>query len=376
MESGVQNLKISDIAKAFSVKELTHQIEFASMPEGLKSIDGWELFWRTIDDLWTRSPINDRNQNKQLLQKISIAFGTDGNLWPPNELFFANQDSKDLFSRISPVIWYQSKSNNASFFSELVPHFSLVNGLDLLKAAEESLPDLWERELFSPRGMVEWFDNHRLEINPYLVNKIRNLSIWPTAEGELKPLSELFLTGDFDDPLNLARLVDLEELGGERDFLERHLNVTRLDFITYVRDWVPSVIHQRELILKEKFSLVRILAENLGRLRDHQDIRSILEHLPIVWCGGEEFHPATNVWFDSKKYEMFWDQKLSWQACLSNSQNQLESFISGLVFLLSQNQMTSLIGLRRLSKKLQSSKRTAYWKANRLYRIKMDFLGG
>ena len=149
--------------------------------------------------------------------------------------------------------------------------------------------------------MLEWFEKHRYEINNDSVQKIRELSIWPTANGELNPLSELYLAGDFDDPLRLAQLVDLDSLGGGRDLLERVLSVTQLDFITYVRDWVPSILQHRELQLEEKFKLIRILAENLGRLRDHQDIRSTLSELSLVWCGAEDFYPASIVWFDSKE---------------------------------------------------------------------------
>ena len=79
------------------------------------------------------------------------------------------------------------------------------------------------------------------------------------------------------------------------------LGVSELDFITYIEDWVPSLINNNDLKLTEKFRLIDILAENLGKLRDHHEIKSILSQLPIVWCGGEEFYPAKKVWFESKQ---------------------------------------------------------------------------
>jgi hypothetical protein len=181
----------------------------------------------------------------------------------------------------------------------LIPQFTLADGLELLNQAEEILSDYWKEKIFSPKEILEWFEKRRSEINYSSVQQIRSLSIWPTAEGGLKPLAGLYLAGDFEDPLRLAQLVDLEALGGGRDFLERVLDVAQLDFLTYVREWVPSVISQRELKLNERIELIRILAENLGKLRDYQDIRTTLTALPIVWCGGEEFHPASIVWFDT-----------------------------------------------------------------------------
>jgi hypothetical protein len=301
LETGVQNLKLTDICSSFVDEGFTQSRELASMTEGLKSLGGWETLWSAIENLWNRAIISDRRQNQNLLKKISIAFGMDGRLWPPEELFIADQYSQDFYSKISEIVWFQAKTNNFSFFDELIPQFTLADGLGLLKEAESSLPDYWKGEIFSPEEILEWFEKRRSEINDFSVQQMRSLSIWPTAEGELKPLTELYLAGDFEDPLRLAQLVDLEALGGGRDFLERVLNMAQLDFITYVRDWVPSVILHRELKLDERFELIRILAENLGKLRDHPEIRMVLSGLPIVWCGGEEFYPASIVWFDTSE---------------------------------------------------------------------------
>lgn len=299
LQTGVQNLKLTDIYNSFINNGFAQRCELNLMPEGLKSLDGWETLWSAIENLWNRSYTSDRQQNRSLLKKISIAFGIDGGIWPPEDLFIADQFSQDLFSKVSEVVWYQSKTNNQSFFNELIPLFTLADGLELLKQAEEILSDYWKEKIFSPKEILEWFEKRRSEMNYSSVQQIRSLSIWPTAEGELKPLAGLYLAGDFEDPLRLAQLVDLEALGGGRDFLERVLDVAQLDFLTYVREWVPSVISQRELKLNERIELIRILAENLGKLRDYQDIRTTLTALPIVWCGGEEFHPASIVWFDT-----------------------------------------------------------------------------
>jgi hypothetical protein len=64
------------------------------MPEGLKSLDGWETLWSAIENLWNRSYTSDRQQNRSLLKKISIAFGIDGGIWPPEDLFIADQFSQ------------------------------------------------------------------------------------------------------------------------------------------------------------------------------------------------------------------------------------------------------------------------------------------
>lgn len=300
-ETGVQNIRLSDISKMFVEKGLAERRELSSMPDALRSYEEMEVLWGAIGNLWDRSYPTEKQQSKEMLKRISIAFGDDEALWPPNELFVADQLTRDSFSKFSSVVWYQEKSNSGSFLNELIPHFAIGDGLRLLKEVEDTLPELWKNDLFVPSEMLEWLEKNRFEINQDEAQSIRELRIWPTADGVLNPLIDLYLAGDFEDPLRLAKLVDLDVLGGGRDFLERVLNVSQLDFITYVESWVPSLIQNNDLKLTDKFGLIRILAENLGKLRDRDDIQSILSGLPIVWCGDEDFFAATMVWFDSKE---------------------------------------------------------------------------
>jgi hypothetical protein len=164
------------------------------------------------------------------------------------------------------------------------------------------LEDLWEKGQFSPKDMYDWLEGYRHEIdgNPPIKQLIRACAIWPTADCHLKPLDQLYLAGDFDDPLELAQLVNVDALGGRREFLENTLSVRKLDFVTYVRDWVPSVFKTRQLDRENLFRLLKVLAENLGKLQGQTDLQKTLANLALVWCGDDTFLPARNVYFDSK----------------------------------------------------------------------------
>lgn len=78
------------------------------------------------------------------------------------------------------------------------------------------------------------------------------------------------------------------------------MGLKELDFITYIRELVPTVIKQRKLKKTQKLKLVKTLAINIGKLRDHDDIRITLGRLPIILCENNEFKPATSVWFDNE----------------------------------------------------------------------------
>ena len=213
LETGVQNLKLAEICESFFEKGLTKRIELSSMPEELKSLEGWKLLWEAIENLWNRSYSYEKPQCQELLKKISIAFGDDNALWPPRT-FNADQHTRKFFSKFSPIVWYQDKSDGQLLLKELIPQFSLGDGRRLLEENEEILPELWKNGTFSPHEMLEWFQEYRFEITQGDAKGIRDLCIWPTADGELNPLTNLFLAGDFEDPLRLTKLVDLDALGG------------------------------------------------------------------------------------------------------------------------------------------------------------------
>ncbi len=299
LETGVKNIRIPHIHQGFLDQDLEERTEIHDMPEGLRFVEGWKVFWQAIKNLLDRSAAGDRYENEELLKNIPIVFGSDDALWPPSKLFKADPLTISFFSKFGSMVWFEDNSQDNKFLGEFVPQFTINDGLDILEKSEEDLLDLYRGDLFSPQEMLEWLEHNRDGLNFNHVERIKGLSLWPTAGKELRPLSDLFLAGDFEDPLQLAQLVDVDALGGSREFLERKLKVLKLNFVTYVRQRVPEVVANRELSSDEKNELVKVLAENKGSLVDYDDLREILSKLPIVWCGGEEFFLATEVWFDT-----------------------------------------------------------------------------
>ena len=301
IDAGVKLPRVSDICKSFQDKGLIKRYQLGEMPEKLRSLSNWEIFGEAINDLWNKAATYDRAYIKQKLQEISIAFGSDGAVWPPNEIYQADDATKEFFSKISSVIWFDDKFEGKSISSQLVPFFSVDEALETLESAQDELGELLQESVYLPQEMRDWFETHRTQLDHENIQNLRDLKIWPSAGNQLNKLSELYIAGDFEDPLHIARLVDIDALGGGRDFLERTLNVNKLDFITYVSDWIPNIMQNRSLDTQEKIKLTHVLAENLGKLRGYQIIRDSLADLPLVWCGGDDFFPSAQVWFDSKE---------------------------------------------------------------------------
>jgi len=57
--------------------------------------------------------------------------------------------------------------------------------------------------------LLTWIDDRHVELSqqPGLRSRLRQVSLWPSG-GELRTLNGLAVPGNFQDPLNLARLVE------------------------------------------------------------------------------------------------------------------------------------------------------------------------
>lgn len=300
-ETGVRTLKLDDIHNAFVKKGFEgRDISFKGLPKSLQTLDDWKILWNAIDTLWNRASQMEKLEIKEKLEDISLAYASDENFWPPSWLYATDKETRMFFSSLNTIIWYEEVCDEYSFFEGLFMEFTFDDGLDLLDQSINTIRQLWATREFKPMELLQWFERNKGKLDSAILDKARALPLWPSADGELRPLSELFIAGDFEDPLKLAKLIDLEEVAGGRDFLERSMKLKKLDYVTYVRDSVPLVIEQRELKKSEIWALVKILAENIGKLRDYRDIRSSLGRLPIVLCENGEFNTARNVWFDTE----------------------------------------------------------------------------
>jgi hypothetical protein len=114
----------------------------------------------------------------------------------------------------------------------------------------------------------------------------------------LRPLVGLSLPGNFNDPLNLAALVDLTPLGGRREFL-RDLGVDELSFSNYASNHLPPALSQDILPIEKRRQAVLLLAGRLGEILDDNATRRKLVQIPIVECHDGIFRNPVGVYFQN-----------------------------------------------------------------------------
>ena len=323
---GVRILKLAHVIVALENAGWTDRQEIASLPSHLQKVDDWRTFWRAIEWLLDKSGMREQTAREPLAH-LAIAFGTDGAVWPPSQLFDADQKTQTLFTRLQSIVWFDSKSSEGAIPASLVPKFGLSYGIEILEKSQMSLQKLWGNDQFPIDQMYMWLESHQAEIaaNTQIQERLRALTIWPTADGKLRSLENRFLPGDFEDPLGLAQLVDVNALGGRREFLENTLVVRPLDFIMYVREWVPTAIRTGQLEVEKKLRLLKVLAENIGKLQTQPETRTLLSNLELVWCGDDRFLPANQVYFDTDEVRNLFGERYPIAKTLDDAKEAIRS---------------------------------------------------
>ena len=186
-----------------------------------------------------------------------------------------------------------------SFPGKFVKRFGVRQAVELLKEVPfEQLEHAWRMGRLDVPGIFRWFESNQIEIfadDPALQQEIRRLPLVP-VDGELRPLSHLFIPGGFSDPLNLSGTVDMDAVGGRPQFLS-DLGVQALDFETYLYEQLPRILYQNDDIPSDAHhKLIHLLAQRLGEFRDDYELQAQFAELPLVACMDGLFRPANVVY--------------------------------------------------------------------------------
>ncbi len=299
---GVPVLDVRRVCEALSACDLQGRRELAQLPGVLQTNSGRTALWRELDALLGRNQNErTRSEDEERISEIAIAPGRDGAFWPCKSMYRADRETISLFEHLDVGIPFLAE--NQSFpngLARLCRLFDAEAAIIVLQKVETSLLDsLWKAGKLPLNQFVAWFENRRHEVlhNSVLKTALSRLHIFPGAD-KLRPVSELALPGNFDDPLGIAELVDLAALGERREFL-RDLGMVELDFPTYATSKLPKILMDDELPVEKRRATVQLLAERLGELKDSQAARGALSKCALVECRDHSFRAAADCYFDS-----------------------------------------------------------------------------
>jgi hypothetical protein len=296
-EVGAAPLAVQDVAEALVKMGLTKTRSLSEAPPFLGTLDAWLVLWRLLDKLLLQleRPV-DKTAALNALNRCAIVLTDMMKLARPISVYRGGAEAQALFP---DVAWLHPAVPADTFPGRFVAAFGVRQAVDLL--AEMSIDQLekaWRLGRLDFPRLWRWFEAQQIEIladDPTLRPAIRRLPLCPTA-GELRPLALLYLPGDFNDPLKLAGLVDLEAIGGRPQFL-RDLGVPELTFETYVHRELPRVLAQHlDLAADDRQRLLQLLAARLGEIHDDDALQAQLSQLPLIPCMDGVFRAGQQVY--------------------------------------------------------------------------------
>lgn len=295
---GTTMLNMNVLCRTMREKGFTEERTITDLPLLADPEEFLPSLWAVADLLLGTSA--ETRGNGQLLAQCAIFPTVDHRLVRAVDLFRSTDDAEEAFGALRGVRFLDA-GDLPQRLANLAPVLTVEHAIDQLAHADPQDLAQWRGSgRWSPQATYEWFSSRQRELvaAPALAERFQLLPIFPSGE-ELRPLRELALPGDFTDPLSLAGLVDVAELGGRTDLL-RALGAQPLTLALYASRFVPAAFALGNPPgPKQRRELVALLARRLGDLRDDALARQGLADCPLVDCGHHGFRTAAQAYRDS-----------------------------------------------------------------------------
>lgn len=294
---GAPFITVNDIADGLRRAGLTRTITLPEAPPFLRTLNAWQPLWTLLDALLRGLPPAERENALSALTQCTVVLTDRMVLRPFSQVYRGQAEVQALFP---DVAWLHPALPVDRFPGRYTPAFGARQAVErLAERPIDLLEEAWRLGRLDVPRLFRWFETQQIEIladDPTLAQAIRRLPLCP-VDGELRSLAELFLPGGFEDPLHLAGLVDVQAIGGRRQFLH-DLGVQELDFDTYLHTLLPRVLAQQpDLPADGRQRLLYLLAKRLGEFRDDEVLQAQFGQLPLIPCLDGTFRPAESVYF-------------------------------------------------------------------------------
>jgi hypothetical protein len=285
-EVGVSFLELDVLVRTLEDLGLEKRVPRDKLPGFLQEEGNLDILWNELETLLNRKGRSEVAKGQRTrLAGSAVAVGSDGALWPCNQVYRTDDRTRDVFGAIDSTIPFMSACGKpGGTLESLCPEFSPEIALHFVERRLGTLADEEGPVELDISSVLHWFEDRRKEVlgEPKVKAALAALPIFPTAQGR-RPLTELVLPGGFEDPLGLADVVDLTKLGARRDFL-RDLGAEELTFRGYAVEHLPAAFRQNALRSEKRRAIVHLLADRIGEIRDDFEVEEVLCDLPIVEC--------------------------------------------------------------------------------------------
>lgn len=302
LQLGVPILTAQTFANALYEKSATvaTPCQRESAPEWIRTEEALRRLDQEIAVLFNRTESTTASARITLL-KCAIAPTEDGFITAPSQLLSLSDHDRTIFSALQCRATFLAFDAPAAI-ADLVPPLTPEHAINILETCTaEHLNDLCRTNPAWFSSLLEWFRTQHgiLKVSTPVWVRLKSLPIWP-SQGELYPLTELRVPGDFEDPLGVARLLDPELVNQFRAFLISTLTVQTLTITEYASSVIPAVMRQeRALDVQARRKILLILADHVHKLMDDPTVWQALQDCELVECSDGVFRRPSDTYFDT-----------------------------------------------------------------------------
>ena len=243
-----------------------------------------------------RATEEEARQARVKLSARAIILANDGRLVPPSRCWSTDPATAAVFAPFS----HQGRFNDADepeALVELMHPFTERAAVDSLTRVSPNFDGIYQDSPEAIIKLIAWFAQRAAPegLSSHVNGGLAALPMWPSA-GTLRPLTNLSIPGEFEDPLGLADLIDLEHLKPHRAFIES-LGVESLTLQTYIKHHVAKIpTGQGEVSTEKRRALWNLLVSNHEKLKGDTDVAKVLQSCYLVECEGGSWHKPGSVY--------------------------------------------------------------------------------
>ncbi|MFT3818233.1 MAG: DUF3883 domain-containing protein [Rubrivivax sp.] len=301
LEVGAADLDLGTLTSALQQAGLSRALALTDVPAWLSSAEHRLALSMVIDELLARVAKDRAAAAREKLRDCSLWLTQQGQLAPASRLWHADVATRRLAEVVvADDLW--AADANPPELMKLLDRLDL-EGLvgELEQAGGARIAAAHRAQPGWLRGLLAWIDGRRSEIGmkPAVRARLRALALWPSG-GTLRPLDGVSVPGHFEDPLNLAQLLDAAIGEAFRGLLIDHLGAKLLDLRTYLLDHVgPAFRSETPPEADTRRELLRLLAQHIGEIRDEPGVQGVLSVLPLVPAEDGELRAANGLYLKS-----------------------------------------------------------------------------
>jgi hypothetical protein len=296
-EVGTPRLSIDALARHLNEAGLTSVFSAGQWPAFLAKVDSLDQLWREIEILSGRP-----GASVDLVRPLSLATDRFGDLRPCETVYRAEDvETETLFLKLDSSFPFASTHvKETSLFKQLCPAFGPAEAEQILsKMGGNAFTKVVTDKTVSVSNLISWFADHRAKIlkSTDLKVALATLPIYPSAGG-FRPLNGLSLPGDFEDPLQLASVLDVALLPEHHDFL-RELGIEELSFPVYVSQHLIPALQKDDLDAAKRRGAAQLVASRRSEISEDAKLRLRLAEVSLVECRDGVFRKAGEVYSDN-----------------------------------------------------------------------------